>query len=378
MIQLFTYHNFEFTLLNLILISSVICIWYLTRRWISKSLAKFNSTRDWHLLGKEKKLKSFIKQIHFLLFCIIGFNVLTYNNPEYSFSNILDLELFGFDGNEGRFSFTIGSIIYLIVLYVITKLIVSVLKIVIHKSSRSKNWIDEGRRYTFIQLTKYFIYTIAIIIAIQGLGFNITFLIAGSAALFVGIGLGLQSVLGDVFSGIILLFDGSIKVGDIIELPIDGISKVQKIYIRTSQVKTLDGKFIIVPNSKLTTENVINLTISDKATRFHVKVGVAYGSDTQLVKELLYTSAIQHPLVEKKRNIIVMFDDFGDYALQFKVYFWVKRTWEIINIKSDIRFAIDKHFRENGVKIPFPQRDLHLISDKRNKDDINDTIQPEE
>ena len=235
MIQLFTYHNFEFTLLNLILISSVICIWYLTRRWISKSLAKFNSTRDWHLLGKEKKLKSFIKQIHFLLFCIIGFNVLTYNNPEYSFSNILDLELFGFDGNEGRFSFTIGSIIYLIVLYVITKLIVSVLKIVIHKSSRSKNWIDEGRRYTFIQLTKYFIYTIAIIIAIQGLGFNITFLIAGSAALFVGIGLGLQSVLGDVFSGIILLFDGSIKVGDIIELPIDGISKVQKIYIRTSQ-----------------------------------------------------------------------------------------------------------------------------------------------
>ena len=378
MINLFTYKNYDFTLLNLILIISVISIWYFSRRWISKSLEKFNSTRDWHLLGKEKKLKSFIKQLHFILFCIIGFKVLTYNNAEYSFSNILDIELFGFDGNEGRFSFTIGSIVFLLSVFIITKLIVSILKIVIHRTSRSKNWIDEGRRYTFIQLTKYFIFTIAIIIAIQGLGFNITFLIAGSAALFVGIGLGLQSVLGDVFSGIILLFDGSIKVGDIIELPNEGICKVQNIYIRTSQVKTLDGKFIIVPNSNLTTENVINLTISDKATRFHVKVGVAYGSDTKLIKELLYTSVIQHPLVEKRRNIIVMFDDFGDYALQFKVYFWVKRNWEILNIKSDIRFNIDQQFRENGIKIPFPQRDLHLISDKRNNDNLNDPTQIKE
>lgn len=374
MINLFTYKNYDFTLLNLILIVSVICLWYFTRRWISKNLENFNSTRDWHLLGKEKKLKSFIKQLHFILFCIIGFKVLTFNNPDFSFSNILDIELFGFDGNEGRFSFTIGSIIFLLTVFIVTKLIVSVLKIVIHKSSKSKNWIDEGRRYTFTQLTKYFIFTIAIIIAIQGLGFNITFLIAGSAALFVGVGLGLQSVLGDVFSGIILLFDGSVKVGDLVELPTEGICKVQNIYIRTSQVKTLDGKFIIVPNSKLTTENVINLTISDKATRFHVKVGVAYGSNTQLVKELLYTSVIKHPLVEKKRNIVVMFDDFGDYALQFKVYFWVKRNWEILNIKSDIRFNIDQHFRESGIKIPFPQRDLHLISDKRNDNDSSDQL----
>ena len=143
-------------------------------------------------------------------------------------------------------------------------------------------------------------------------------------------------------------------------------------------MKTLDGKFIIVPNSKLATENVINLTLSDKATRFHVKVGVAYGSDTQLIKELLYTTAIQHPLVEKRRNIIVMFDDFGNYALQFKVYFWVKRPWEIINIKSDIRFAIDKHFRENNITIPFPQRDLHLISDKRNDNDSTDQLKQDE
>ena len=167
-----------------------------------------------------------------------------------------------------------------------------------------------------------------------------------------------------MFSGIILLFDGSIKVGDIVELSEDEIAKVQNIYIRTSQLKTLDGKFVIVPNSRLTKDNVTNLTISDKATRFHVKISVAYGTDTKKLKEILYECALQHPLVEKSRNIIVLFDDFGDYALNFRVYFWVKRTWEILNIKSDIRYVIDQRFRENGIKIPFPQRDIHLMDER--------------
>ena len=168
-----------------------------------------------------------------------------------------------------------------------------------------------------------------------------------------------------MFSGIILLFDGSVKVGDIVELSSNEIAKVEKIYIRTSQLKTIDGKFVIVPNTKLTKDNVTNLTISDKATRFHIKVAVAYGTDTKKLKNILYECVLQHPLVEKRRNITVIFDDFGGYALEFKVYFWVKKTWEILNVKSDIRFIIDQRFRENGIKIPYPQRDLHLISDSR-------------
>jgi glycosyltransferase involved in cell wall biosynthesis len=174
-----------------------------------------------------------------------------------------------------------------------------------------------------------------------------------------------KSILGDVFSGIILLFDGSIKVGDVVEMPNQEICKINQIFIRTSQLKTLDGKTIIVPNGYLTRESVINWSISDKVTRFHISVGVAYGSDTQLVKEVLYKSALKHPLVEKRRNITIELEDFGDHALRFKVYFWAKQTWEIINIKSDIRLAIDQAFRNNEIKIPFPQRDLHLVSDSR-------------
>jgi small-conductance mechanosensitive channel len=276
----------------------------------------------------------------------------------------LATELFNLGTPENPVAFTFSSILFLLIVFVIARFVVTLFRIFIHRSTKTRAWIDEGRRYTFIQLTKYFVYTIAITIAIQGLGVDITLLIYGSTALFVGIGLGLQSVLGDMFSGIILLFDGSIKVGDIVELSENEIAKVQNIYIRTSQLKTLDGKFVIVPNSKLTKDNVTNLTISDKATRFHVKVAVAYGTDTKKLKEILYECALQHPLVEKTRNIIVLFDDFGDYALNFRVYFWVKRTWEILNIKSDIRYVIDQRFRENGIKIPFPQRDIHLMDDR--------------
>jgi small-conductance mechanosensitive channel len=185
----------------------------------------------------------------------------------------------------------------------------------------------------------------------------------------VGIGFGLQSILADVFSGVILLFDGSIKVGDVVEMPNQEICKVNHIFIRTSQLKTLDGKTIIVPNGYLTRESVTNWTISDKVTRFNISVGVGYGSDTQLVKEILYQCALKHPLVEKRRNITIELEDFGEHALRFKVYFWAQQTWQIINIKSDIRLAIDQAFRNNEIKIPYPQRDLHIVSDlRKNKD----------
>ena len=107
-----------------------------------------------------------------------------------------------------------------------------------------------------------------------------------------------------------------------------------------------------------------NWSISAKVTRFHIDVSVAYGTDTQLVKEVLYNVALKHPSVDKKNNIIVMFNDFGDSGLQFQLYFWAQRTWDIMVIKSDIRFEVDKAFRENNITIPFPQRDLHIISDK--------------
>ena len=371
--------NFEWFLF-LSLLGITLLFWLIANRWINKRLISFLKKRDLLVIGREKNIIKLAKQILLILCCILLVFFETLLSDAFSINTIKNFELipsswFGSseDGSTSNFKLTIGSLFYLIFIVIISRILITIIRIILQRIAKTKSWIDEGGRYTIVQLSKYFIYTIAFVIAIQGLGINITFLIAGSAALFVGIGFGLQSILGDVFSGVILLFDGSIKVGDVVEMPSEEICKVEHIFIRTSQLKTLDGKIIIVPNSNLTKDNVINWSISEKVTRFHVSVGVAYGSDTQKVKDILYQCALKHPHVEKRRNIAVILEDFGDYSLQFKVFFWARKTWEILNIKSDIRFAIDQAFRQNNIKIPYPQRDLHIVSDMT-KDNIKKDV----
>ncbi len=371
--------NFEWFLF-LSLLGITLLFWLIANRWINKRLISFLKKRDLLVIGREKNIIKLAKQILLILCCILLVFFETLLSDAFSINTIKNFELIpsswfgsGEDGSTSNFKLTIGSLFYLIFIVIISRILITIIRIILQRITKTKSWIDEGGRYTIVQLSKYFIYTIAFVIAIQGLGINITFLIAGSAALFVGIGFGLQSILGDVFSGVILLFDGSIKVGDVVEMPSEEICKVEHIFIRTSQLKTLDGKIIIVPNSNLTKDNVINWSISEKVTRFHVSVGVAYGSDTQKVKDILYQCALKHPHVEKRRNIAVILEDFGDYSLQFKVFFWAKKTWEILNIKSDIRFAIDQAFRQNNIKIPYPQRDLHIVSDMT-KDNITKDV----
>ena len=371
--------NFEWFLF-LSLFGITLLFWLIANRWINKRLISFLKKRDLLVIGREKNIIKLAKQILLILCCILLVFFETLLSDAFSLNTIKNFELipsswFGSseDGSTSNFKLTIGSLFYLIFIVIISRILITMMRIVLQRIAKTKSWIDEGGRYTIVQLSKYFIYTIAFVIAIQGLGINITFLIAGSAALFVGIGFGLQSILGDVFSGVILLFDGSIKVGDVVEMPSEEICKVEHIFIRTSQLKTLDGKIIIVPNSNLTKDNVINWSISEKVTRFHVSVGVAYGSDTQKVKDILYQCSLKHPHVEKRRDITVILEDFGDYSLQFKVFFWARKTWEILNIKSDIRFAIDQAFRQNNIKIPYPQRDLHIVSDI-SKDNIKKDV----
>ena len=151
-----------------------------------------------------------------------------------------------------------------------------------------------------------------------------------------------------------------IKIGDVIE--VGGlVARVQQIDIRTSKVMTRDGKYIIIPNSKLIGEQVVNWSHANTLTRFRIIVSVAYGSDTQLVKDILYNCALRHPDVSKNREIIVRFEDFGESGLAFHLFFWAKKTWVVETLQSEIRFDIDRQFRKNGIRIPFPQRDLHII-----------------
>jgi len=177
----------------------------------------------------------------------------------------------------------------------------------------------------------------------------------------VGVGLGLQSTFADFFSGLVLLFERPIKVGDFVSFEGEFVH-IQKIGLRVSKVKNRDSINFIIPNSKLINQTVINLSHDEKSVRFNIVVGVAYGSDTELVKQLLLEAAEDHKDVLKRPKPNVIFNDFANSALEFHLYYYSGEIFNTELVKSDIRFTIDRLFRENDITIPFPQRDVWMRS----------------
>jgi len=222
------------------------------------------------------------------------------------------------------------------------------------------NKIDIGQKYAIYQIVKYLIWIVAIGILIESIGIRLNLLIASSAALLVGLGLGLQQVFADYVSGILILFEGNLKVKDVVQLS-DMIGEVTHIGLRTSKVETRDNYIIIVPNHKFINEDIVNWSHIETKTRFNVDVGVAYGSDVKLVKQVLLDCAGSIKDISNIPDPFVRFNDFGNSSLDFQIYFWTLKSFRVENIKSDLRFLIDERFRENGITIPFPQRDVHII-----------------
>ncbi|MBX2913344.1 MAG: mechanosensitive ion channel [Cyclobacteriaceae bacterium] len=274
--------------------------------------------------------------------------------------NLLDYKLFETEGHR----FTIGTIVLVVAIYIATRLVLFGLKRLLNRIFE-KRGIDRGRRFAMIKLVQYFVWSLAIVFILQAATFKVTLLLAGSAALLVGLGLGLQQIFQDLVSGIFILVEGTIQRDDVVE--IDGlVGKILTLNLRTSTVLTRDGIMLIVPNHKFIVDNIINWSHSATPTRFKVSVGVAYGSDVDKVTDILMECVLAQEVVikdkENNKYPFVRFVDFGDSALLFEVYFWSQDIFPIENAKSKIRYLIDKRFREEGVTIPFPQRDLHLVS----------------
>ncbi len=234
----------------------------------------------------------------------------------------------------------------------------------ISRAARRRADKDPGRLQALLQIAQYIVYLLAFFLSLQTIGVTLTWLMTSSAALLVGIGFGLQNTFNDFLSGVIILFDGSIEVGDVVQVG-DLVGKVKRIGIRTTTVDSRESIAVIIPNSKFTQDNVINWSHETRMTRFGIAVGVAYGSDVSQVMKCLKAAAKGHEMVHKHPEPQARFLEFGDSALLFDVLFWTTHTFDVEFIKSDIRVAIDAAFREAGITIPFPQRDLHIVSDQR-------------
>ena len=264
---------------------------------------------------------------------------------------ILDYDLI----KIGSYKLDFSSLIFLAILITVVIILLRLVKRSIYRVHK----FDLAKKYSINRLVKYVIIIFSFIISLQILGFNLSVLLAGSAALLVGLGLGLQNLFGDFISGVILLIDSSIKVGDIIE--VNGlVCQVQAINLRTTTVLTRDDKYIILPNSELTRHQLINWTHSDITSRFEVSVGVAYSSDIHLVMKIMEQVAVEHDQINKIQMPFVRFEDYADSSLVFTLYFWCDKVFRVENVKSDLRVKIFEAFSKSGVEIPFPQRVVHL------------------
>lgn len=266
------------------------------------------------------------------------------------------MNLLSFESGGNQIKITVGLVLLLIFSFGITSIFLRGIRVVLTRK------LQENDRLKFISVfkfIKYLVYLIVIILTLSSAGIDITILLTASAAFFVGLGLALQGLIQDMIGGMFMIIDKTLLVGDIIE--IDGkVGRVIEIKMRTTRVLTRDDKILIIPNHKFMSDIVLNYTQNHVTTRESVKVGVAYGSDTLKVKAILLECAMEQTGIVEKPKAFVLFEDFGDSALIFSLYFYVTDSFVDPKIKSQLRFKIDAKFRLNTISIPFPQRDVRI------------------
>ncbi|RMA58075.1 mechanosensitive ion channel family protein [Ulvibacter antarcticus] len=274
-------------------------------------------------------------------------------------NKFLEFELFSI----GKYSLMVSTIVLALFIVVITKAILWIVKKSIFRR-RKLDKFNEGNTYSLYQIIKYIVWVIALGIILETFGVKVSLLIAGSAALLVGIGLGLQQTFNDIISGVILLSERTIRIGDILEVD-GGILKIQEIGLRTSKGLNTDDISIIIPNSLITTNKVINWSHQKRQNRFRIEIGVSYGSDVELVIKILQESAKEHPEVNDEKLIEARLVNFGNSSLDFQVLFYSSTIFGSDRMKSDIRRIINKKFIKNKITIPFPQMDVHIKSNNK-------------
>jgi len=221
--------------------------------------------------------------------------------------------------------------------------------------------VESGVQFSIARLVHYAIVTVGFLMTLHVLGFGMTNLTILGSALGIGIGFGLQAIVNNFASGLILLFERPIKVGDTIEIG-GQMGEVRNLGLRATVIKTYDSAEIVVPNSDLVTGQLTNWTLGERRIRLKLPMGVAYGSDVARVMGLLMSCANDNQLVLKDPAPRVLFLSFGESSLDFELRIWIGEFTDRRKVQSDMNQAIELKFRKAGIEIPFPQRDLYLRS----------------
>jgi small-conductance mechanosensitive channel len=261
----------------------------------------------------------------------------------------------------GSFSLSLGNILLFFISIWLSVIVSRFVRFMLEGDVLPRLNLARGVPGAISTISSYLIIGFGIIVAIMGAGIDLNSFALLAGALGVGIGFGLQDIVRNFISGLILIFERPIQIGDAVQVE-ELSGRVMHIGIRSSTVKTWEGAEVIVPNGNLISNKLINWTLSDQRRRIDIKVGVAYGTDVNLVMETLLECAKLNEKILETPPPYVLFNDFGDSSLDFELRCWTANFASWVEIRSDIRVAIDKAFKEKNIEIPFPQRDIHLKS----------------
>ena len=260
----------------------------------------------------------------------------------------------------GGLNLSLLGIIYAICILLLTHVATRFWRRALKEKILVNSGLEMGVQASITTISVYLFWLFGILWALNSLGVSATSLTVAFGALGIGLGFGLQSIFNNFISGLILLFDRSIEVGDVME--INGKwGFIEQINVRSTIVRTYDNSALIIPNSEILSTQLTNWTLRDIRVRRTIKIGVAYGSDVRLVEQLLYEIAEKHARVLQEPAPMVLFTDFGESSLDFMLRVWTLLDYGVTT-ENDIRYEIDKVFREHHIEIPFPQRDLHIRS----------------
>ena len=274
----------------------------------------------------------------------------------------LDFELYVIDDQ----SITIKKIILALLILFVGLFLANLFSMFVANRILAKTQLDESAKAAIHKVSFFVLTIILVLYALQTVNIPLTILTLLGGAVAIGVGFGSQNLINNFISGFIIMFERPIKIDDVIEID-NIVGRVQHIGTRCTQLRTQANLNILVPNSSFLEKNIINWTLSDDVVRCNVSVGVAYGSSTRDTVKALEGAVEEHELILKKPGPIIIFKDFGDSALIFEVYFWIrlgKGRMVKVQTESNVRFLIERHLREAGIVVAFPQRDVHMDTSK--------------
>ena len=292
----------------------------------------------------------------------IDFNLENIGSWLATFKSWLEYELFSI----GAFSLNIYQIVSAVMVMILAAIAARLATRALTRVIGIRSNARDSEIYTITRLASYTIYVIGAFLALSTLGVTFDKMALVAGALSVGIGFGLQNIVNNFISGIIILFEKALRVGDFVELENGVLGEVQEIKIRSTWIRTLGTEDILVPNSQFISNQVTNWTLTDDFKRMSVEFGVAYGTDPRLVMEKVAEAASVHPDVVKEEDKMpgVIFTEFGESSLNFKLVVWIRG--DLVKkpglAVSNFLLLVHGVLKENGIEVPFPQRDLHIRS----------------